>query len=688
MGKVYLIFGIHNHQPTGNFHHVFNDAYEHCYLPLLSTLAQYPSLKFSIHNSGCLYDWLIENKPEYLDILKSMIKRGQVEMIGGGYYEPILPLISDEDKFSQIALMNNFIKKEFGVLPQGLWAAERVWEPYLAKILAESGVKFVFLDDTHFRYGGLKEKEFFGYYTTEEQAMPVHVFPISKTLRYKIPFSQPEEAIGILNGFKRDDRDVLITFFDDGEKFGLWPHTFDWVYNKGWLKKFLSLLERSDIIETVTPSDAIKVFASKGIIYLPTASYEEMGEWVLEPDAYSSYEGLKAFLKSNNKFDEYNDFIRGGFFRNFCRKYSRLNYMHKRMLSVSRKINAKANPIKDKPAFVSLWKAQTNCGYWHGVFGGFYLGHIRGAIFENLIHAENALDKKYNKKEVTLEEEDIDLDGFNEVLLKNKQIMCCFSPFGGTLLELSLRDPAINLLNTITRRQESYHAKITKNNARVEIPADNKSDSINTIHNIVSQKGDNLDKFLIYDKCERLGLIDHLLDKNLTLHDFNLQNGVFPLNDNLYTLAIDKKEAGVGLSYSYEGEGLAFLKRINFSSFSGFDVSYKFKQKKSLNNYYFGIEFNLSLPSPNDVFKIEGKERYKINGGGQWNAAASFVIGDYYKKIKLDFKHDKADVFVMPVYSVSSSESGFEKVYQELSVLFISKEIKNDFRFSLRVGKL
>ena len=675
MGKVYFLFGVHNHQPVGNFPGVFEEAYNRCYYPFLSLMEQFPNVKFSLHNTGPLYDWIMENKKEYIDLLKKMVKRRQVELISGGYYEPILPLICNNDKMGQVTLMNKFIKKEFKSDPKGIWVAERIWEPYLARIINDCGLQYAFLDDTHFRYAGLSANEFMGYYTTEDCGRQISIFPISKTLRYKIPFSQSQEAIDILNGLAREG-DVLITLFDDGEKFGLWPHTYEWVYEKEWLKKFLTSLSKSTTIETITPSQALEKFSSKGIVYLPTASYEEMGEWVLDPKSYNVYDGLKKYLQENNKYEEFKDFVRAGFFRNFYRKYPRLNYMHKRMLSVSRQINEKEGK-KDTKMFTDLWKAQCNCGWWHGVFGGFYLGHIRAAIFENLISAERAFDAKHNKKRISIDVGDIDMDGYEEVLLKNKEMACCFSEKGGSLLELSLRNPAYNILNTITRQEESYHKKIRENV---------KNDSgLSTIHENVSHKQEGLDQFLIYDKYQRLGLVDHLLEKEITLGDFNLQKGIRTLGNDIYKPAIKEKKDKVDLQYDYRSQDLEFCKQISFSSQAGLDVVYKFNKKEILSKYDFGIELNLSLQSLKSIFKKEGKKDITLDHNDVWNHIESFEIIDYYKKILLTFKFGLADVFTMPLYSVSSSEAGFEKVYQQMTILFIPKDIKNNFNFSLSI---
>ncbi len=678
MGKLYFIFGIHNHQPVGNFSHVFKEAYEKCYFPFLSLMEDFPKIKFNLHNSGSLYDWMKEHGKDYLNLLKKLVKRGQVEIISGGYYEPILPIVLDEDKYGQISLMNAFIEKEFGSIPCGLWTAERVWEPYLARIINNSGLKYTFLDDTHFRSAGLNQKEFFGYYTTEENACPISVFPISKTLRYKIPFSEVDEAFNVLSSLRQEE-DTLVTLFDDGEKFGLWPGTYDWVYNKEWLKRFLSRLSESNDIETITAKEAQEKFKTNDIVYLPTASYEEMGEWVLEPQDLFIYERLEKFLKENNKFEEFKNFIRGGFFRNFYHKYKRLNYMQKRMLCLSRKINSHCDKDKDKKIFTSLYKAETNCGYWHGVFGGFYLGHIRSAVYENLINAENSFDEEYNKEKISCEEADIDFDGNGEIIVKNSKLICCFSRKGAGLLEMSLRNNPMNLVNTITRKEESYHRKILEN-------VNKDAGAVSTIHDIVKQKDKDLDKFLIYDKYERVSLIEHLLDKNITIDNFNLQQGVYTLSDEMYDCHVKKDKERAQLNCCFTKNGLDFSKIIEFSEACGIKTTYKFDKKNILKDYNFGIEFNISLPSPEHIFVKDKSKEISANEARVFEELSSFTIIDKFKKLNLEFSFDKAEVFSTPLYSVSSSESGFEKVYQQITLLFIFKH-KDMLKISLDISK-
>ena len=136
-----LLLCIHNHQPVGNFDSVMEEASRRAYLPFLETLSRFPGIKATIHYSGYLLRWLAENSPEIIRILKGMISRGQVEILGGGMYEPILALLPERDRQGQLRAMAESVRGCFGVRPEGIWLAERVWEPDLAASLGAAGAR-------------------------------------------------------------------------------------------------------------------------------------------------------------------------------------------------------------------------------------------------------------------------------------------------------------------------------------------------------------------------------------------------------------------------------------------------------------------------------------------------------------------------------------------------------------------
>ncbi|MBN2120889.1 MAG: DUF1926 domain-containing protein [Candidatus Omnitrophica bacterium] len=686
MSKLYLIFGVHNHQPVGNFDHIFLKAYQECYFPFFKTLAKYTKIRCNTHISGPLWDWILENKKaEFMPLLKSLRKNNQVEFLGGGYYEPILPIIPEEDCLNQIELMSKFLKKEFGQAPRGIWLTERVWEPGIASTIRKAGIEFTLVDDAHFRYAGLVSDEITGYYHTENLGKPLYIFPISKTLRYKIPFSEINETKEILKNLKERFPDQIITIVDDGEKFGIWPNTYDWVYNKGWLEKFFRLLEDcSDWIETLTFSQALGKFSSQGIIYLPTASYDEMMEWSLEPQAHRLFEDVRKNALERNP--QAITFLRGGFFRNFFRKYPDINYMHKRMISLSNAINSQLRNPKEKEILKSLFKAQCNCAYWHGIFGGFYLGHLRTAVYENLILAEKLSDEEL-KKSLTYKEEDIDLDGKKEIILKNKSLILEIAPHrGGCLEEISSKEFNFNFSNAFTRREENYHGKLN------EKPAETSGDKAKSIHNVLAIKERGLEKLLIYDPYRKVSLIDHLIDKQASVDDIEIYKGVrnFALDNYSYRL---KKDTGkIKLTLENKNENFEIAKSLilkKTDSQVNFDYYISIKDKNILKNKNFAVEFNLFvLGVDSSYLRINNRDNLSIKEKALVKNVKSLEIVDEYKKSNVKFALGSLNLAVIPVFSVSSSEGGFEKNLQQICIFFIKElEKESEFDILLNISK-
>lgn len=153
MKKINLIMGCHSHQPVGNFDFVFAEAYEKSYKPFIEVLERYPAVRFTLHYTGPLWDWFLSHQPDYVTRLARLAQAGQVEIMGGGYYEPLLCAIPERDAQAQIRHMQHFCEEHLGVRPRGMWLTERVWEPHMARILAQSGVEYAALDDAHFLCG-------------------------------------------------------------------------------------------------------------------------------------------------------------------------------------------------------------------------------------------------------------------------------------------------------------------------------------------------------------------------------------------------------------------------------------------------------------------------------------------------------------------------------------------------------
>ena len=376
-----FVFVVHNHQPVGNFEAVFRRGMEHCYIPFLKAALEEPEFRFGLHTSGVLLEYAERRAPEYLDLIERLLERDQVELICGGFYEPILPILPERDVIGQVEMYREWMRRRFGVEPRGMWMAERVWDQSVIRLLWRLRIRYTLLDDTHFHWAGVFERDVLGHFLAEHVGDVMAVLPMNERLRYLIPFSPVEETIAHLGKFR--GRDTIITYGDDGEKFGVWKNTKRIIYDRKWFSRFMRAVKGADWLRMALPCEALGRHEPRGRIYLPEAAYRELTEWALPPDAHRMYQAAKRRLGENGKM-----FVRGASFRSFFVKYREAARMYGRMLGVSRRVAAELDEAKRRRAEIPLWRAQCNCAYWHGDFGGIHFPFLRRAVYENLLEAE------------------------------------------------------------------------------------------------------------------------------------------------------------------------------------------------------------------------------------------------------------------------------------------------------------
>jgi len=455
-----LLFGVHAHQPVGNFDEVIAEAHLRCYGKFLRVLERYPEFRFTVHFSGWLLGVLQERYPEDMALLAKMTARGQVEWFGSGDAEPVLAMIPERDRISQLNQLSDRIERYVGQRPKGAWLTERVWESAVVGSLARTGIRFVAVDDYHFLCAGTDARKLDSFYTTEEGGVTLDLFPISEQLRYRLPFSPAAEAVRYLEELDAQGHRAAI-YFDDVEKFGIWPETYEWVYERGWLEQFVEGVLASPRIRTMSFADYHAGNATRGVVYLPTTSYIEMNEWTLPAPVAREYAALVQQQKDAGVFERHKAFLRGGIWRNFLSRYPESNWMHKRMLGLSARLAALPSPQRTAPLTQMLHYAQANDAYWHGLFGGLYLPHLRRAIWNNLIALEAALNQL--AAPAAIQTLDLDLDGRDEIFLRNHETTAVLRNDGDAcVIELSSLPLRHNFGDTLRRYAEGYHAKLTQ----------------------------------------------------------------------------------------------------------------------------------------------------------------------------------------------------------------------------------
>ncbi|HEX4836744.1 MAG TPA: alpha-amylase/4-alpha-glucanotransferase domain-containing protein [bacterium] len=692
MHRLALSLALHNHQPVGNFDHVMAEAADSAYAPMVAALERHPRVRLALHYSGPLLDWLLLHRPDLLRRIRALAGRGQAEIMTGGYYEPILAIIPEADRRGQIEKLTRMVAAEFGHAAEGLWLAERVWEPHLARSLGEAGVLYTIVDDAHFHGVGLDDPQLLGYYVTEDEGVPLAIFPSLRRLRYLIPWAPVEDVIAYLHSLADSDvrpegREApldLALMGDDGEKFGLWPGTYAHCWEKGWVERFFEAIETEPWIDLIPPGEYRRSREPAGWIYLPTATYQEMTEWALPPERAAQLAHIRHDLENSGRA-EVLPFLRGGFWRHFLVKYPEVNTLHHLALRAGRKVRAMTAGPERARALDELWAGEGNCTYWHGVFGGVYLPHLRGAAFSHLIAAEAIADQaRHRGPYVESEVADLNGDGREEVRLATDLAVCTVDPArGGSLAEWDDRPARRHLGNVLTRRPEGYHADLRRAAEQGAARADGAA-GVESIHTTaVRLKEPGLERFLLYDRVSRASLRIHLLPPRTTREqvwrDDQSELGAFFTGGYAWRLdqATDRVRLVLTRRTALEG-GEAAVERTLEVAAGRRGLSHATRVRWTGERPLRALlaeEWDLGVfGEPGSIYLEGAGRRVPLHEPGDLTAARRVDVVETHSGLGLAFLPSApADVWALPLITISNSEAGFERNYQGAMVLLCWK---------------
>lgn len=714
----------------GNFDHVIHEACDRAYLPFLRLMLDYPAVRLGLHTSGCLLEWLEQNRGEYFELVRELLSRGQLELLGGGMYEPILPVIPLQDAYMQLAWLQQYLQEHFGVLPSGMWTPERVWEPQMAQI-AGMYYRYTLLDDFHFEGNVLPAQLGTEYFETEHEGQGLKLLPISQKLRYTMPFREVHESFDFLREtMSGAESSPLVVFGDDGEKFGVWPDTYNWVYERGWLRDFFAALtENAGWLRLSLPGEVIEQRAPAGRVYIPCRSYREMGEWTrVDPEA--AEDGAP------------------GHWRNFLVKYPEVADLRRRIQNLSARISYAAPSLGQErlaAASRALYRAECNCAWWHGVFGGVYLNYLRAALSRELLEAEQEYYSacsgalletperraKRQLDELLAEGRGKEAPGGTAPasLLGNLSAALPSTPTVGIYAPLPMLDPRLRgfddaysdlagrfdgaaeeamraqglagssdfmlelpghlaawvdaahglclrrldyypsrfcWTDVLARRREHYHHKVE--HAGLEDAGEHES-----IHDRVVLKEEGLASRLVVDPQQRVSFTTYFstvpaadwfmaLPAAGTTVDFSSRDF-----QQAAEAALEPGGAAPALSVVLARQGYSLRKRIALSE-AGLELSVELVEgQPPLDSGLFWVEFNFTVltDSATDRWLELNGQREGLNAALERDGLRSLRLVDEWQGAALSLELAKAArLLSYPVYTVSSSEGGFERTYQ------------------------
>jgi len=657
-------------------------------------------------------EWLLKNKPDFIGKLKIMAKRGQIEIIGGGYYEPIFSIIPYRDKIAQIRKLTDLIKIEFGLEVKGAWLSERVWEPDYPSFLNDAGLKYVIVDDNHFRSTGITEEGTFYSYITEDEGKTLRIFPINEELRYLTPWKPTYMSIDYLKKAADDKGDRCVLLISDAEKMGVWGTTHQICYvdgqghqegdgGKPFIPAFLEQVRSNTWINSISLSEYMEKFPAKSLIYLPTASYDKMEEWVLPTPIRKNFKKIRKNLKEDVTKSETYQFLKGGFWRYFLVKYPESNNMHKKMLYVRNKListeesllkvqeNSVVSNILKKinEAWDEIYKAQCNDSYWHGLFGGVYLQFLRFSVYTHLINAEKIIDEinmvinPKLKSYIYITPIDFLKDSRTEYLIESDKYNIYFNPAdGGTIFELDYKPKSYNLLNTLTRWPEAYHD--SKKLATKEVLVDRFKKNLlrlRFLHNDVSFEELQADQYYEFG---------NFVDENFRVTSSEKEGKIAIIEMEKMgsikdTASDDRNLVRIAKDIYIEDNDIKVTLRINFNETP--------EKEDILNRIIKNLNMAIDIPfffnGDTNKFQwksnkqdFEGNKNIKLLEPFQYSGSYFRAYDESYDlnfEIDISSKDDLVKINKFPIIAYAYTEEGYKEIYQGINVIPLFKLDKN-----------
>jgi hypothetical protein len=311
-----------------------------------------------------------------------------------------------------------------------------------------------------------------------------------------------------------------------------------------------------------------------------------------------------------------------------------------------------------------LWRGQGNDVYWHGVFGGIYLPHLRADAYGSLLKAERYLAER---RVSAGEQRDYDVDGYEEYLFRGNHGAVIVHPVGAAVAEWDIYDAAVNLVDTMARWPEAEHEQLRRaeraGKLRVGKPTDRDQKSI---HEVVRAKERGLSKLLEYDTARRLLFQDAIRPAKGEFTDTLLRTP--------YVLTPQREARTVSLVLEapvqdFAGARIGLRKDIRIAD-EGLSIGVRYRIRNVGEKPFSGtlrstLNFGL-LSEANVEDRITvGSRRGGLGKPFDARNAGEIVLHTDTRHCEVKLTAEPgAELLARPIYTIANSEQGFEKIYQ------------------------
>lgn len=469
-----------------------------CFQPLIGAIHHTPDVKLGLVLAGELVEDLQERHVEGIEWTRALVERHQVELVGTALHEPVLSAVPERDAIGQIAAHATLLKKVFNVRPTGAWLPHGIWDPSVPRILRQADMAWTLIDDG--QVAAMTDGGPGGVWRAEREGYGIALLAADSHLREVGPDTPIKQVLGHVEARARRG-DGLATIAIDANRFASRR-------DQSWLATLLAGLGRMEGVRCLRPSDAVVTAPSRGRIYLPSGA--PSGQTVP--------------------------------WERCLLRYEEANRLHKRMMRASRLVERLERMVKEggpggwKPdpsqlvqAHRYLYRSQSALVYTHGPHAGIYDAPLRALAWKDVLRAERvATDAMRLDERMSVETTDLDCDGNDDVVLRTPGAIAVIDrAHSGGLIELSIPGMGRNLLDTLTRQREPYHAQLP---APQDVPEEAETDAglmvdddEPTMSGIEprpsSRIQQELSRALAHDRRPRVCFVEHLIGPEVTLRD-------------------------------------------------------------------------------------------------------------------------------------------------------------------------
>ena len=631
--------------PSGEIDLRFESVYQTAFKPFITAIYNRPEMLVTLYYAGSLLKRLEKKHPEFHMVLNELISRKNIEILGGGYWEPMLPLIPTPDKVGQIEAMTTYLRKKFGKRSHGGWIPGQIWEMHLTSSFHTSGMDYVFLSERAFP--GVPGFRPNAPVIAENQGKTILVFPIMDSLTEQFLKVPPEHIVDSLEKLKTEKgKEVVATLILDGLTLGAGDlHTI--CYEGKWLERFFdAVVKAKEWLECVHPGRYLRnTDLPRERVYIPAPTYDSLMHWFQGNQPSQNKPGLVNTSTSlNGRTGKSLQDRPQASYREFLAKYRESGLLYAKMMHVEVLTNQlRGDKYRKKNAKEELWRGQEHYAYWHGPNGGIYNSRLRHNTYSALIEAEKATRERGIFK-AALTSVDFDMDGNKEYLYSGLNFNAYIHPVGGVLFELDYLPVSRNYLATFSRYRENYHLKATV------------------------ERG--------YDSYPRHAFLDHILDSREKLADFERGSYRKPskLPGKRYrTLDLERDPPRVSLACNAmlnKEEALDICKTFSFRRGSLL-VDYTFTNlSRGKLSFLWGSEINLALSEDAEMRSVflnvaELPPAGGVQERGSDKGVNSWAVLDRERGVVMDFQlSETAELWRSLVFVDYRAGSELQRNYQ------------------------